>query len=354
MRRAVLVLSPALAIFFGIASSECLTNDFSFRHWIALFVRRGELMRLVNRHGIYDHDVERAWRAKLFAIGAQPAEVEESAAAEQKRAALDRLIAPEKLSAAASRQAIGGNAINRELDLLRWQFGDEKSWNAALRTAAVTSRALQREIASNLRDWTWIETQIAASIAPNDVDCRRYYDAHRAAFWEPVRFRASHLFLAAPDGYPSEVIEGKRVLINTLSMRLRNGESFDALVAEFCEDEATRKRGGDLNYFSEERMLPEIFAAAQQLRPGETSTPTRSRLGFHLVRLTATLPAQQMTFEQALPEIAATLENARRPKAIDSLIATVSRKMKIARQRNQFEFEAAGSPNETATIHGTY
>jgi len=295
-----------------------------------------------------------SWSAKLFANGTEPAEVEESAAAEQKRAVLARLIEEKTVSAAASKQSIAETAVDRELDLLRWQFGDEKTWTRALRNAATSPRALRSDVAANLRERAWLESQISASITRNDSDCRRNYETHRAAFREPARFRASHLFLAAPDGYPSEVIEAKRALINTLSTRLRNGESFDALVAEFSEDEATKKHGGDLNYFAEARMLPEIFAVAQQLRAGETSGPTRSRLGFHLVRLTQALPAQEMTLEQALPEIAATLENERRAKAVDSLIAAVGGKMKIARQRNQIEFEPAGLPNGTATINGTH
>ena len=189
-----------------------------------------------------------------------------------------------------------------------------------LRDASVSSRTLRCEVAANLRGRAWLEARITAALAPNENDCRRYYDAHRAAFREPVRFRASHLFLAAPEGYPSEVIEAKRALINTLSTRLRNGESFDAFVRQFSEDEATKKRGGDLNYFGEERMLPEIFAAAQKLAVGETSAPIRSRLGFHLVRLTQMLPGQEMTFEQARPEIVAAIENEKRAKAVQSLI----------------------------------
>ena len=319
MRRAVLS-GLTVAILLGIASGEYLTNNFSFRRWIAQVVRRGELMSLVNRHGIYDRDIERAWRATLFANGAEPAEVEESAAAEQKRALLERLIEEEKLSAAASRQSIGESAINREWDLLRWQFVDEKTWTTVLRNAAVSSRALRSEVATNLREAAWLDAQIARALAPNDNDCRRYYDAHRAAFWEPARFRARHLFLAAPEDYPSDLIEAKRALINTLSMRLGKGESWEALVAEFSEDEATKKRGGDLNYFGEARMLPEIFAAAQQLRLGETSVPIRSQLGFHLLRLTEALPPEEITFQQALPEIKAAFENERRAKMVQSLI----------------------------------
>ena len=69
---------------------------------------------------------------------------------------------------------------------------------------------------------------------------------------------------------------------------------------------------GDLGYFSAERMLPEVFAAAQNLKIGETSTPIRSRLGYHLLRLTEALPAREMTLQEASPEIAAKLANAQR------------------------------------------
>src|SRR4029453_4328034 len=129
------------------------------------------------------------------------------------------------------------------------------------------------------------EAQIAARIQPNEAEARRYYDEHRSALDEPSRLRASHLFLAAPEAYPAEVITAKRSLIEELSKRLAAGESFLALVAEFSEDDATKKRGGDLGYFASEPMLPVVFAAAQRLRPGESSAPVRSRLGFHLTRL---------------------------------------------------------------------
>src|SRR4029453_2679489 len=113
------------------------------------------------------------------------------------------------------------------------------------------------------------EAQIAARIQPNEAEARRYYDEHRSALDEPSRLRASHLFLAAPEGYPVEVIAAKRSLIEELSKRLAEGESFPALVAEFSEDDATKKRGGDLGYFASERMLPVFFAARKGRRPGE-------------------------------------------------------------------------------------
>lgn len=321
MMRAFLIALAAVVL--GIATAEYLTTSFSFRHWIGQFVRRGELQAIVGRGGIYDTDVERAWRGELFAIGADAQGVETSTATEQKRSALQRLVEERKLSAEASGKAIESASVGHELSLVRAQFPDEKTWKSALTNAAATRRALEREVARISRDRAWLENAIASELQPNENDARHYFDEHRADFQEPLRLRASHLFLAAPDGYPKEILEAKRSLIAALSKRLANGESFPTLIAEFSEDEATKARGGDLGYFAEERMLPEVFAAALQLRPGETSAPVRSRLGFHIIRLTELRPERALTFEEARPEIDALLANRKRARAVAALVAAL-------------------------------
>jgi foldase protein PrsA len=328
MKRALLVAT--IAIVLGIGSAEYLTSNFSCRRWIGDVVRRGELQVLVGRRGIYDSDINRAWLAELFANGSDPGEIETSVERQQKRTLLQRLIEEEGLNVAAAGESINSAVVDREIDLLRWQFGDEKRWNAGLRSAATTPRGLRREAAANLRARQWIEAQLAAGTRPNDEECRRYFEAHRAAFQEPLRLRASHLFLAAPDGSPEEVIASKRLLIASLAQRVTNGEPFAALVAEFSEDEATKKQGGDLGYFAETRMLPEVFAAARALRRDETSVPIRSRLGFHLIRLTETLPGRRLSFEEARPEITGLIQNEERAQAV----ANLRGKIRIAARRN--------------------
>ena len=292
MKRALLVV---LLLGIGIGAGEYLTTNFTFRHWLGHLVRRGELEALVGRRGLYDRDVERTGRS------------------------LETLIDLAKLDAAAARQPISSSAVDHQMDLLRWQFGDEKSWQAILRKAGTTARAMRREVAANLRDHSWLEAQIS----PNDSGARPFFDAQRERLREPLCFRASHLFLAAPDGYPSEVIEAKRSLIDALAVRLQNGESFPALVAEFSEDEATKTKEGDLNYFAAARMLPEIFSAAQTLHEGETSAPIRSRLGFHLLRLTESRPPRLLDFDEARPEISAALENQERAQTVRAIVSGV-------------------------------
>ncbi len=323
MRRFLLLLGLLLLLWLGMSAAEYLATSFAFRHWLGQMTGRGELLALVRREGIYDRDVERAWAAGLFASGAAPQAMAEPVIQAQKRAALDRLMEEARLTAVAAGQPIGDGALRHALDLLRWQFPDEKSWTEALARAGLRERALEQEVAAHLRNDAWLEASIAPQLSPNDTDVRRYFDAHLTEFQEPLRLRASHVFLAAPDGYPAEVIEAKRELITDLSQRLARGESFAMLVAQFSEDEATKNREGDLDFFSEERMLPAVFAAARQLQPGQISQPVRSRLGFHILRLAEIRPAGPLTFAEARPEIETTLANQKRAVAVAAQLAAL-------------------------------
>jgi hypothetical protein len=321
MRRFVLVAAGALLL--GVGSGEYLSRNFSFRQRLTHLVRQENLQALVGTHAIDDGDVERAWQAELFSLGAVPEDLENATASEQKQTALGRLVTLAKVDDASAHTAIDPASLDRELNFLRWQMRDEKSWREALQRGATTPRQLRGDVARNLRERQWLEDQIAAQIQPNDEECRRYFEAHPAEFAEPLRLRASHLFLAAPDGYSEGFIAAKRDLIENLAKRLANGEAFPTLVAQFSEDEATKKRGGDLGYFAAERMLPEVFEAAQRLHPGETSAPIRSRLGFHLIRLTTVLPARKLALTEAAPEIRAKIENERRRRAVSALVAAL-------------------------------
>jgi peptidyl-prolyl cis-trans isomerase C len=324
MKNALLVA----AIFLGLIAGEVLVKNFWARETIARLVRRGELLAIVQGRGIYDRDVERAWRAQLYDQGLEPNDVPIALAQTQRSAALAQLIEVSKLDAAAHKQKISGHAVDREIDLLRWQFVPPRARDFRLRYD------LRREVATNLRARAWIESRLAGKISPNEKECREFYGTHLDWFREPLRFRASHIFLAAPVSYPDEVIKTKRALIENLSARLTSGEDFPALAEQFSEDEETKNRGGDLNYFAEERMLPAVFETAQSLGIGEISAPVRSRLGFHILRLTEKLPAAQLDFAQAAAEIATILENDERAKDVNALVAHLGGKIQFAARGN--------------------
>ena len=319
MRRSALTLF--LSLLLGLGVGEFLLHSFSFRHWLGKLTGRGELEVLVWPNGIYDRDLERAWKTELYLRGADENGVQEAIPRAEKKALLERLVGRASLEAAAGRQPIDGAKLDHELELVRWEFRDEKGHSNSLGKSPLTAFAFRQELKRQLRARDWLETKLAEEPSPNESEMRRYFETHRARWAQPARWRASHLFLAAPAGSPAELMEEKRDQLALLAKRVNRGESFRALVAEFSEDEATKKRDGDLGYFAEERMLPEIVAAVRLLQPGQISPPVQSRLGFHLLRLTEALPARELSYEEVRPEIVAELQNQQRPLVVARLIA---------------------------------
>ena len=66
--------------------------------------------------------------------------------------------------------------------------------------------------------------------------------------------------------------------------RLRGGEDFAKLAAEFGSD-GTKDKGGDLGWFGPADMDPDFSKAAYALKPGEISEVVQTKFGFHIIKL---------------------------------------------------------------------
>jgi hypothetical protein len=318
----------------GLGCGEFALRSYDLRCRIGELFGCGKLLVLVDRAAIYETDVEGEWQADLDAAGAHPEELDEVTKATQKTAVTERLVNAELFAAAASGDSPPAEAVARQFGLFEATAGDRTVFAKLLRSSGLSAASLLHQIAANIRARAWIEREIAPSLRINDAEVRQQYDSNPAVFTLPVRLRASHIFVAAPDGSPPEVIDAKRKLIDAVSARLKNGEPFAQLAAQLSEDEATKRRGGDLNFFSASRMIPEFWEAAARLPIGEVSTPIRTHLGFHIVQVTDTRPAEPSPFEQVRAEIGSAIANERRPAAVAGLIANLRSTARITRLSN--------------------
>ncbi|MGB1285092.1 MAG: peptidylprolyl isomerase [Aggregatilineales bacterium] len=67
--------------------------------------------------------------------------------------------------------------------------------------------------------------------------------------------------------------------------KLRAGESFDALAAQYSIDMTTRDRGGNLGWFTAEELLDERLAdVAFSLQPNQVAGPIATRIGYHIIQ----------------------------------------------------------------------
>ena len=298
-RAAFALLLVAGACAAGLACSELLYRWPTAREAIGRAFGRGELVAIVDGAAIYDSDVPESGDAAQLIVAAN-------------------------LARESRGEQVRSDAIEREIEMLRHQFGNEQVFDSELEASGLSVDTLRERVTTHLRGQQWIEKQIAPELTVSEEEAREFYESHAARFQQPERYRVSHLFLAAPAATPPELIQAKSEAAKALSKRLSKGEDFALLIAEASEDEATKDRGGDLGFFAAARMPPEFIAEIQKLRPGKPGAPVRLPLGFHVFQLSDTRPARQMPFEEVRGEIALQLANAKRVEAIDRLRARLT------------------------------
>lgn len=271
--------------------------------------QRGKLIATVGEEGIFEADLSALARHKRFCAGNGDDPVDKAENATLR----GELIAAEALRTS----TVELSDSEAGLATLRHQFADDGQFRAARRVSGVSLWRLKRKILEVNAGERWIESRIASQILVSDAEAQKYFEQHQAEFLQPLRIRARHIFLAAADGSPSELLEAKQRAMEDIMVRLNRGEDFGQLAAAISEDEATKAGGGDLGFFAADRVPAEFFAGVQRLMVNAPPQLLQTHLGFHAIQVTDIRLARPLSFAEALPEIASLLEAEKRRKAVD-------------------------------------
>ncbi len=315
MRIPNFILLTLIALAAGIGAGIWAVRLPLARDLAGRFSGRGKLTALVNGTGFYAADAD----AELAYDSARGAQLPDRASV------VHRLVAEENLRALSAEQRLVATEVQRQFDLLYFQFADQSRWTDALDKSGLSENTLRGKLRYALAARKFLEKRTAGDLRADEAASERYFAAHQDEFAQPQRIQASHLFVAAPGGWPDELIEEKRLLIQSLADRLTKGEDFSQLVAEASEDEATKSKGGDLGWFSFWRMPPDFFQPISKLRVGQTSPPFQTGLGFHIARVTNARPARQMSLAEARPQIQDRLLDEQRMTAVAALESRLGR-----------------------------
>ena len=143
-----------------------------------------------------------------------------------------------------------------------------------------------------LRDKALMETLLGnvAKSAATDAAIKQTYDEAAKNQKPETEFHAHHILV------PTEE-EAKKALA-----RIKSGEDFAKVADEMSKDPGSK--GGDLGWFTKDRMVPEFADAAAKLQPGQLSEPVKSQFGWHIIKLDQTRPKTFPPLDQIKDQVA--------------------------------------------------
>ena len=131
------------------------------------------------------------------------------------------------------------------------------------------------------------------------ADVQRYYNDNIQQYQTPEQVRASHILLQTAGKDEAAV----RKQAETILQQVKAGGDFTELATKFSEDEGSKAKGGDVDYFGRGRMVPEFETAAFALQPGQVSELVKSQFGFHIIKVVDKRPGSTRTLDEVRPQI---------------------------------------------------
>lgn len=218
----------------------------------------------------------------------------------------------------------------RESDFLRRQFTDDAEYASRLAAMQETQPSLDEAIRDAQLDEQWIAEKIAHRLAEvTEAEARAWYDDYCETLRIPAAHHAAHLFLTRHDKAKPD----REAEIREIQSALDAGkESFAELVALHSEDERTKTLGGDLGWFTAERMPQDFIDAVKKLPPGRVGGPFATKLGWHWAIVKERRESRLPEFAEVREEILALLTSQRREAAVKSLIGELRRRSQVPTQ----------------------
>ena len=239
----------------------------------------------------------KSYRPKVAAINAMEAELE-ALSDEQLRARTEDFKA----------QLAAGKTLD---DILVPAF-------ATVREAAKVGSGADfaRKLAYN-RDKTLLDAYLdqEAKKAVTPEAARKLYDETVKSVPAEEEVRARHILVENED-------EAK-----TIATRVKGGEDFAKVAGEVSKDPGSKTDGGDLGFFTKDRMVEPFAEAAFKLQPGQISDPVKSQFGWHVIKLEEKRIKPAPSFEETKDQVETYLGR----KAQQDLIVGLRKNAKIER-----------------------
>lgn len=170
--------------------------------------------------------------------------------------------------------------------------------------------------------------QLGAGVEVSDEQVSAFYSENPTFFEAAEEISARHILFKVESGADDETKAAAKAKAEAARKRALAGEDFATLATELSEGPSGPK-GGDLGFFTRERMVAPFADAAFAMKPGETSEIVETRFGFHVIRVEDRRDARTVPLEEVRDRIRQGLTQEGQGKRVEELLAGLREKAEI-------------------------
>lgn len=287
-----------------------------------------EIVATVNGQNITKQQLQDLFNSALQASGAKIQDLDAQQQLGGYSQLLQDLIMDKLVSEAASGEKVTDADVDAELAKIKGQFPDEKAFQEQITQSGMTPEKLKENIRTGLQQSRWMKSQVKTEEV-TEAQAKAFYESNTKEFEQPETVKASHILFMVDADASADVLKQKEEAAQKAAERAAAGEDFTKLAKELSEEPGASESGGDLGFFSKDRMVPEFAEVAFSQKVGDISKPVKTQFGWHIIKVTDKKAAGTVPFDQVKDQIISYLKSTQQREAVQAVLNKLKQSAKI-------------------------
>ena len=182
---------------------------------------------------------------------------------------------------------------------------EEKVKENVLRGVASEHIVMKEAEKSGIQNSPEVKDKIAA--AEKQIIIQEFLKNKSKEFVTEEKLKAAYAEKTKTTG---DEFKARHILVKTeeeakeIEKKLKKGGDFDKIAKEKSQDKSSGQAGGELGWFTADKMVPEFSQAVIALKKDEVSAPVKTDFGWHIIKLEDRRKATPPKFEDIKEELA--------------------------------------------------
>lgn len=191
---------------------------------------------------------------------------------------------------------VSSGKVDEEVNTVKKKFSSEKEFLKELELKKLTLKQYQQELKEDILIDAVFRRELGEGIKITDQQVEDYFKKNPLQFSSEEQRRASVILIKVNPKAGSTGDRKARQKLQKIVDKLKKGADF-AELAQVHSQDSIAKRGGDLGFFTKDRMFGPFSKLAFKLNVGKVSEIFRTQHGYQILKVTGKKSGKKGTLE---------------------------------------------------------